>query len=130
MLAGVLALIVGLWFGGHPSWLPGPLRSVFVQQNSNDQIVNDVLGLLQRDYYRKLNRSQLVNKGLAAAVASLGDPYSHYFDPDRLPVVPEPGQPAPERRRDRRRRPSPGGCWWSTCSPVRRRPRPAWRAGI
>jgi carboxyl-terminal processing protease len=78
---GVLALLVGLWFGGHPSWLPAPLRSVFVQQNTNDQILNDVLGLLQHDYYRKLNRSQLVNTGLAAAVASLNDPYSHYFNP-------------------------------------------------
>ncbi len=77
----VLALLIGLWFGGHPSWLPGPLRSAFVQSNSKDQIVDDVLGLLQRDYYRPVTRDQLVNKGLAAAVASLHDPYSHYFDP-------------------------------------------------
>jgi carboxyl-terminal processing protease len=77
----VVTLVVGLWFGGHPSWLPGPLRSAFVQQSSSDQIVDDVLGLLQRDYYRPVSRDQLVNKGLAAAVASLDDPYSHYFDP-------------------------------------------------
>jgi len=78
---GLLALIVGLWFGGHPSWLPGPLRSVFVSQSSSDRIVDDVLGLLQRDYYRPVTRTQLVNQGLQAAVASLNDPYSHYFDP-------------------------------------------------
>jgi carboxyl-terminal processing protease len=77
----VLALVVGLWLGGHPSWLPGPLRSAFVSESSSDRIVDDVLGLLQRDYYRKINRDQLVNKGLAAAVASLNDPYSHYFNP-------------------------------------------------
>jgi carboxyl-terminal processing protease len=75
----VLALIVGLWLGGHPSWLPSPIRNAFVSQSSSDQIVDDVLGLLQRDYYRKINRGQLVDKGLAAAVASLDDPYSHYF---------------------------------------------------
>jgi carboxyl-terminal processing protease len=79
--AAIAALIIGLWFGGHPNWLPSPLRSVFVSQNSSDRIVDDVLGLLQRDYYRKIDRNQLVNKGLAAAVASLNDPYSHYFDP-------------------------------------------------
>ena len=79
--AAVIALVVGLWLGGHPSWLPSPLRSVFVQENSSDRIVDDVMGLLQRDYYRTVNRTQLVNKGLAAAVASLNDPYSHYFDP-------------------------------------------------
>jgi carboxyl-terminal processing protease len=77
----VVAVIVGLWFGGHPSWLPSPLRSAFVAQSSSDQIENDVLGLLQRDYYRKVNRAQLVNTGLAAAVASLDDPYSHYYSP-------------------------------------------------
>jgi carboxyl-terminal processing protease len=77
----VLALIVGLWLGGHPSWLPAPVRSAFVSENANDRILNEVLGLLQRDYYRKVDRNQLINKGLAAAVASLNDPYSHYFNP-------------------------------------------------
>ena len=83
VVAGValIALVIGLLFGGHPSWLPSPLRSVFVQSNRQDQIVDDVLGLLQSEYYRPVNRSQLINKGLAAAVASLNDPYSHYFDP-------------------------------------------------
>jgi carboxyl-terminal processing protease len=80
-VVGVVALIVGLWFGGHPSWLPSPLRSVFVSQSSNDRTLDDVLGLLQRDYYRPINRAQLINKGLASAVQSLNDPYSHYFDP-------------------------------------------------
>ncbi len=77
----LIALVIGLLFGGHPSWLPSPLRSVFVQSNRQDQIVDEVLGLLQSEYYRPVNRSQLINKGLAAAVASLNDPYSHYFDP-------------------------------------------------
>ena len=81
VVLGVLVLLVGVWFGGHPSWLPGPIRSVFVSQNSDDKLVNQVLGLIQNDYYRKVARSQLIDKGLQAAVASLGDPYSHYYDP-------------------------------------------------
>src|SRR5438270_5968101 len=81
VLLGVLVLLVGVWFGGHPSWLPGPVRSVFVSQNSDDKLVNQVLGLIQNGYYRKVDRSQLINKGLQAAVASLGDPYSHYYNP-------------------------------------------------
>jgi carboxyl-terminal processing protease len=76
----VVALLIGVIWGGHPSWLPDPVRSALTNQSSNDQIVDDVMGLLQQDYYRKINRSQLVDKGLAAAVASLNDPYSHYFD--------------------------------------------------
>ena len=81
LVVGIVVLSVGIWFGGHPSWLPSPLRSVFVDDSSNTQVVDQVLNLLQQDYYRQVNRSQLVNKGLAAAVASLDDPYSHYFDP-------------------------------------------------
>jgi carboxyl-terminal processing protease len=81
ILVGLVVLLVGLWFGGHPSWLPGPVRNAFVAQSNNDKLINQVLGLIQNDYYRKVPRSQLVNKGLAAAVASLDDPYSNYYDP-------------------------------------------------
>src|SRR5438105_3126526 len=81
VLLAVVVLFIGVWFGGHPSWLPGPIRSAFVSQNADDKLVNEVLGLIQNDYYRKVNRSDLVNKGLQAAVAGLGDPYSHYYDP-------------------------------------------------
>lgn len=80
VLIGLVVLLVGIWLGGHPSWLPSPLRSAFVDQGE-DPLVNQVLNLLQRDYYRPLNRNQLVNKGLAGMVASLDDPYSHYYDP-------------------------------------------------
>jgi carboxyl-terminal processing protease len=80
VLIGLVVLLIGIWLGGHPSWLPSPLRSAFVDRN-DDPLVNQVLGLLQRDYYRPLDRSQLINKGLAGMVASLGDPYSHYYDP-------------------------------------------------
>jgi carboxyl-terminal processing protease len=75
----VVALLAGLLLGGHPDWLPGPIRNVFTSQSQNNQIVDDVMGLLQRDYYRKINPAQLLDKGLAAAVTSLRDPYSHYF---------------------------------------------------
>src|SRR6516225_1063385 len=80
ILIGVIVLLVGIWIGGHPSWLPSPLRSAFVDKSDNP-LVNQVLNMLQSDYYRPLNRNQLVNKGLAGMVASLGDPYSHYYDP-------------------------------------------------
>jgi carboxyl-terminal processing protease len=80
-LIAVIAVVVGLWFGGHPNWLPSPLRSVFVSQTTNERRVQQVLDLISRDYYRKVNTSSLVNVGLQAAVASLNDPYSHYIPP-------------------------------------------------
>jgi len=77
---GLVVLLIGVWLGGHPGWLPSGLRSTF-EDNSNGQFVNQVLDQLSRDYYRPIDRTQLVNKGLAAAIASLNDPYSHYYDP-------------------------------------------------
>jgi carboxyl-terminal processing protease len=79
--AAVVVLLAGVWLGGHPGWIPSSVRSAFVSEGGNDKLVNQVLGLIQQDYYRKIDGSQLVNKGLAAVVASLNDPYSHYFDP-------------------------------------------------
>src|SRR5579884_2203082 len=80
LLIVLVVLLIGIWLGGHPSWLPSPVRNTFVDRNDNP-LVNQVLGLLERDYYRPVNRSQLINKRLAGMVASLDDPYSHYYDP-------------------------------------------------
>jgi carboxyl-terminal processing protease len=74
----VIAVLAGVWLGGHPSWLPTPIRSAFVDDSSGRQ-VQDVLSLLSREYYKPVNTKALVNRGLAAAVASLQDPYSHYY---------------------------------------------------
>lgn len=81
--AVVLALIVlwlGIWLGGHPGWMPSGLRAEFVA-HSNAQLVTDELDLITQSYYRRVNRDQLLNKGMAAMVASLDDPYSRYYDP-------------------------------------------------
>ena len=80
MVVGLLVLFVGVWLGGHPSWLPSSLRSTLTDDN-NGQLVNEAMGIISHDYYRKVNTNQLINKGLAAAVSSLDDPYSHYLDP-------------------------------------------------
>jgi carboxyl-terminal processing protease len=80
VLAALIVLVIGIWLGGHAGWMPSGIRSAFVSNNS-DPLVNQVLGMLEHDYYRPLNRSQLINKGLAGMVASLDDPYSHYYDP-------------------------------------------------
>jgi carboxyl-terminal processing protease len=80
LVLALVVLLVGIWLGGHPSWIPGSLRSAFLD-DSNGQLVNEELNIVSRDYYRSINRTQLVNKGMTAIVASLNDPYSHYYDP-------------------------------------------------
>jgi carboxyl-terminal processing protease len=79
-LLGLLILVLGVWLGGHPSWLPSGLRGTFTD-DSNGQLMQDVLHILQRDYYRPISASQLESKGISGTIASLRDPYSHYFDP-------------------------------------------------
>jgi carboxyl-terminal processing protease len=83
-VALVVALVAGVWLGGHPGWIPSSIRGTFSNQGGS-KIVNQVLGDLSKDYYRPVDKSGLmnlvVNKGLQSAVASLDDPYSHYFDP-------------------------------------------------
>jgi carboxyl-terminal processing protease len=80
IVVGLLILTLGVWLGGHPSWLPSGLRSTFTD-DSNTQLMQDVLNVLHRDYYRPINQAQLESKGIDGAIASLHDPYSHYFDP-------------------------------------------------
>jgi carboxyl-terminal processing protease len=80
LAVGLIVLLIGVWLGGHPGWLPSSVRGTF-EGNTNGQFVNQVLNELSKDYYRPINRDQLVNKGLSAAIASLKDPYSHYYDP-------------------------------------------------
>jgi carboxyl-terminal processing protease len=80
VVALVVVFVLGVWLGGPPSWLPGGLRSAF-DDSSSTPLVDTVLNTIRHDYYRPVNRSQLINKGLVAMVASLDDPYSHYYSP-------------------------------------------------
>jgi carboxyl-terminal processing protease len=83
-LAIVVVLIAGVWLGGHSGWIPSGVRSAFAPQNSAETQVQNVLSLISKNYYRKVNTQQLVNDGLVGAVASLNDPYSHYYPPGDL----------------------------------------------
>ena len=80
-VAVVALLLIGVWFGGHPSWLPAPFRSVFVSKTADERQVQTTLDLISKEYYRKVDTTRLLNTGLESAVESLKDPYSHYFPP-------------------------------------------------
>jgi carboxyl-terminal processing protease len=76
----VLALLAGIWLGGHPSTLPGPLRDTFTG-DKDTRLLREALDTIHDTYYRKVPRATLVNRGIEGAVASLHDQFSHYFDP-------------------------------------------------
>ena len=80
VVAGLVVLVIGIWLGGHPSWLPTPVRNALVD-DKNAQLITEELNMISRNYYRPVKSSQLLNKALAGMVASLNDPYSRYYDP-------------------------------------------------
>ncbi len=80
IVIGVAVLLVGVWLGGHPSWLPSSIRGAFVNDSGND-LVDQALATIQRDYYRRVSQGQLDDTSLAAAVAGLHDPFSQYISP-------------------------------------------------
>jgi carboxyl-terminal processing protease len=73
-------LIAGIWLGGHPSNLPGFVRDAFVG-DSEGQLYDEALDTIADNYYRKVDRDKLLDKGLEAGVKSLDDRFSAYFDP-------------------------------------------------
>src|SRR5918992_2674320 len=74
-------LLAGIWLGGHPSTLPGFVRDAFVD-DGDAQVYEEAVDLIQRDYYRKVDRERLLDESLGAAVKSLNDQFSRYFSPE------------------------------------------------
>jgi carboxyl-terminal processing protease len=90
ILAGlvVVALVFGIWAGGHPNVLPGFVRDSLVG-DSEAQVFDEALDKISGDYYRKVKRKDLLNASLTAAVASLKDRFSHYIDPSQYQAFEE-----------------------------------------
>src|SRR5439155_711883 len=78
---GVLApllLVLGIWLGGHPDRLPGPVRDALVG-DSDARTVDRALDEVHGEYYRPLPRGALVDAALGGIVRSLHDRFSSYF---------------------------------------------------
>jgi carboxyl-terminal processing protease len=80
-LVVLAALIAGLWLGGHPTMLPGPLRGAFVEEER--ALRAEVIDSIEDNYNRSVDREELEQASLEAMVRSLGDPFSHYFSPSQ-----------------------------------------------
>ena len=75
-----LALVLGVWLGGHPDWLPGFARDTLVA-DTDGRLYEEAVDKIERDYYRKVDRDELLDTSLETAVESLDDQFSHYFSP-------------------------------------------------
>ncbi|HMJ96048.1 MAG TPA: S41 family peptidase [Thermoleophilaceae bacterium] len=78
-LCVLVALVAGLWLGGHPESLPGPLRDTFVEDDRAMRA--EIIDSIESNFYKPVNEKKLEDASLKGIVESLDDPYSHYLTP-------------------------------------------------
>jgi carboxyl-terminal processing protease len=78
-LCTLVALVVGLWLGGHPESLPGPVRDAFVQEDRAMRA--EIIDSIESNFYKPVDKEKLDDASLRGIVESLDDPYSHYLTP-------------------------------------------------
>ncbi len=76
----VVALLAGIWLGGHPSRLPGFARDPLVG-DADTRVVAEAIDKVHANYYRSIPEKALANASIAGLVSSLHDRFSNYFDP-------------------------------------------------
>ncbi|HSD79308.1 MAG TPA: PDZ domain-containing protein, partial [Solirubrobacteraceae bacterium] len=77
----LVVLALGVWLGGrHPGWLPGPVRSALVGDDST-RVVDEAIGDIHDTYYREIPEDRLADDAIAGVVGKLQDRFSSYFTP-------------------------------------------------
>ncbi|MGI8844723.1 MAG: S41 family peptidase [Thermoleophilaceae bacterium] len=76
---GILVLAGGVWLGGHPETLPGPVRDTFVADDRGlrAELIEDI----KDNFYKPVKQSKLDDGSLKGIVGSLDDPFSNYLTP-------------------------------------------------
>ncbi len=82
----VSLFVLGLWLGGHPGKLPGPLRDLFVSEPVG--LTAEATEVIEDNYYREVGQRELGNASLQGLVRELrkrnDDRFSEYFSPQAL----------------------------------------------
>ncbi len=73
-------LVLGIWLGGHPRWLPDPVANALVG-GEDRRVTLDALDTIHDKYYRKVPFGELSDAAIAGAVKDLDDRFSAYLSP-------------------------------------------------
>ena len=73
-------LALGIWLGGHPQFLPGPIADALVGPEDR-RITLEALDTIHDKYYRAIDRGKLSDNAIAGAVKDLDDRFSAYLPP-------------------------------------------------
>ncbi|HVF78190.1 MAG TPA: S41 family peptidase [Solirubrobacteraceae bacterium] len=73
-------LVLGIWLGAHPRFLPDPVADVLAGPEDR-RVALDALDTIHEKYYRRVPRGKLSDAAIAGAVNDLDDRFSAYFSP-------------------------------------------------
>jgi carboxyl-terminal processing protease len=79
VLGVLVALVAGIWLGGHPETLPGPVRDALVKEDR--ALRAEIIDSIEDNFYKPVKEDRLDDASLKGIVQSLNDPYSHYLTP-------------------------------------------------
>lgn len=79
----IVALLAGMWLGGHSDSLPGPLRDLFAEEEQDP--TSQASDVIEENYFHQVDPDQLGQSTVRAMIRQLrrryDDRFSHYFDP-------------------------------------------------
>jgi len=79
-LGGLILLLVGVWLGGHPESLPGPLRENLVEEDRDAQA--ELAETIKDNFFKEVDEDKLDEGALDGMVRALGDRFSQYIGED------------------------------------------------
>ena len=79
ILLALIALVAGIWIGGHSAGLPGPIRDF--ARDDDLAVVDAAIEQVKDGYYRDIPKDELGNQAIRGLVRGLDDRFSSYLDP-------------------------------------------------
>jgi carboxyl-terminal processing protease len=79
LLCALLALVAGIFLGGHPELLPGFARDALVEEDQ--ALRSEIVETIEKNFYKPVDESKVDDASLKGIVDSLEDPYSAYISP-------------------------------------------------